>query len=220
MKSVSEELGSEGLESFARAFLDRYQQAGFGRLPKREIDVLVLHLLERYAPRYADESDTALARQLGTTPSRVKGWRTDARYLYWSDDDQLELVRRTVFGAIANDAYTTEADTVIVEVYDAFVKQQVVDILRKAHQLHDTSFNSSLLKLSRNAFWSLVAATLPQSQVDLLLADTRFRGATDRQTLTDKIREMTTGTAKDLTNVTGQTALKRVAGLVVGGALL
>ena len=220
MASDNYGLDEAGLAAFARDFLTHYRRAGFGRLPKREVDVLVVHLLERYADGVSSRSDTELACEFGTTPSRVRGWRTDARYLYWTNDEQLARVRESVFGAIANDAYRTETDSVIVEVYDPFVKQQVIDILRRHHQLHDTSFNSSLLKLSRDAFWLLVSVTLSDEQVEALLKDEAFREAIDRQSLVDKLRNMTTRKANDLAASGGKEAVKQAAKLAIGAAML
>ena len=34
--------------AFGEEFFEHYRQGGFGRLPKREIDILVFHLLQHF----------------------------------------------------------------------------------------------------------------------------------------------------------------------------
>ena len=153
-----------------REFFETYRRPGFGRMPKREVDVLVFHLLERHGRLY-DRSDTELAQALGSTPRRLRGLRTDARYLYWQDDQRAERVRTVLFGTIAQGAYETRGDRIAVQVSEPFVRDVVVDVLKANFQLHDTSFNRDLLLVDRVGFGLLVEAFLTDAQREVLALD-------------------------------------------------
>src|SRR5690606_11702660 len=58
-------------EEFSREFLDKYLSRGFGNMPKREIDVLIFHLLIK-SEALSTKSIHLKAMELRTTPAKVK----------------------------------------------------------------------------------------------------------------------------------------------------
>ena len=164
------ELNDEQWARFGHEFFEMYRRPGFARMPKREIDILVFHLLEQHAG-LAGRSETALAQELGSTPARIRGLRTDARYLYWDDSHRNREVRRVVFGAIANEEFREAGDRIEVQITDPFSQQVVRDILERNHQLHDTSFNRALLRIDRRGLAVLMVELLSEEQQEILSRD-------------------------------------------------
>ena len=66
-------------EKFCREFVAADLRPGLGRMPKRDIAILALHLLDRYSS--VPSNNWEAARTLGSTPLRIKGLRADARFL-------------------------------------------------------------------------------------------------------------------------------------------
>ena len=63
----------DGAEAFASEFIEQYTQIGFGALSKREIDLLVLRLLQKHLDDYQNKTDFDLAIQLRTTKRKIRG---------------------------------------------------------------------------------------------------------------------------------------------------
>ena len=64
-------------EAFCRDFISAFLRPGRGRMPKRDIDVLELHLLDAHSD--VSKVDRETARSLGSTPARIRRLRADAR---------------------------------------------------------------------------------------------------------------------------------------------
>ena len=157
-------------QAFGQSFFEHYARSGYGRLPKRDIDVLVMHLLMQHGA-LDGSSDWDLARELRTTPTKVRNLRADARYLYWSQSERDQHVRRCFFAAIANEAYVLKNEQIILSVPDAFGRQALMAILREGHHVVDTSFNGELLRLGPRGFAMLFDALLTEEQRAVLAAD-------------------------------------------------
>jgi hypothetical protein len=203
--------------AFAREFLRTYARAGFGRMPKREVDVLVFHLLEQATDELGQASETVAARLLGTTPSRVRGWRTDARFLYWERAQQDALVRRALFVQLANEGFALdERGMVTLELADPFVRELVVDALRRSHVLHDTSFNAALLRLDAAAFVALAQDLLAAEHLEVLAKDRRFRATAGTKALPERFGEVARAAVTAVAGEVRGEALAQVTRYVVG----
>lgn len=67
--------------AFVKAFLERYLGNGFGTMQKREIDVLVFHLISDIS-QIKGQSNYEIANFLKVSESRVKSLRLDAGLRY------------------------------------------------------------------------------------------------------------------------------------------
>lgn len=183
-------------ERFGRDFLNHYVRGGFGRLPKRDIDVLVVYLLLEHGT-LDQHSDWELARLLGTTPTRIRNLRSDARFLYWNDAQRDAHVRRTFFQALANEGFTVSGTIVTLQLPDPFVRQALVATLMDAHQVVDTSFNGALLKMGPAGFGVLFEALLDPEQYAVLRADPKVQEALARQPLTALVQKAVVASTAD-----------------------
>jgi len=180
------QMGDDQWARFGKSFYEAYRRGGFARMTKREIDILVFHLIEENAS-LSESSETELAQQLGSTPSRIRGLRNDARFLYWDDTRRTNEVRRVVFGAIANELFQDLGDHIGIQVSDPFVRQIVVDVLERNHTMHDTSFNRAILKIDRKGFAVLMYALLSEEQKEVLDKDRTMKKLLKKQNLHELI---------------------------------
>ena len=135
--------------------------------------------------------------RLGTTPTRIRNLRADARFLYWSDLQREAHVRRTFFAAVANEGFTVKGTVVTLQLPDPFVRQALVAALMDAHQVVDTSFNGSLLKMGPAGFGVLFDALLDAEQHDVLHADPKVQEALKREPLTTLVQKAVVQSTSD-----------------------
>src|SRR6056297_2407588 len=76
---VSKELNST---DFSKEFLTIFVRNGFGSLPKREIELILLELLMQHAPKSVGENPAvySLARNLRLAPKRLQGLLDEIAY--------------------------------------------------------------------------------------------------------------------------------------------
>jgi hypothetical protein len=204
--------------AFGQRFYETYRRGGFARMPKREVDILVFHLLEQHGD-LGGVSPTALAQRLGSTPSRIRSLRQDARYLYWGDAERAAEVRRVVFEAIANEVFRDYGDHIGIQVTDPFVCQVVEDLLASSHVLHDTSFNRSILKVDREGLAVIVTALLSDEQRAVLAADPATKAILGDQELGDKLASALKEQGETLGEAVRGEAFKKLAGTLVSSSI-
>lgn len=151
---------------FAREFLSRYNSVGFGTLSKREVDLLMIDLLEQHLPGFSDLPDFDAARRLKSTKRRVRGLRDEVAYRRSQSDAELsaglreELSRAEIVPA--NDWQ------VKVQIEDAVLRNFAEGIIRSDYGLVDTSFNSTILSLTPEKFLFLAFKVLPDDELSEL----------------------------------------------------
>jgi len=72
--------------SFENNFLKEYMSRGFATLSKREIDVLMMHILMKYSD-ISDESNFELSLKLKLSESKIKNLKYEARLKYDNNDE-------------------------------------------------------------------------------------------------------------------------------------
>jgi hypothetical protein len=97
------------MSEFTKLFLEKYLAAGMGAMTKRDIDALVMHLLDEYGGADISELKTLSNQQvsvkLRTPVSRVKALRYEATLKYKEHTNQyaqwkfLEVLARAQFDA-------------------------------------------------------------------------------------------------------------------------
>jgi len=89
----------EDPEAFYTEFVTAYLRAGLARMPKRDLDILVLRLLDRYTD-LGELGPWEIARRHGSTPTRVKNLRTEGQYLYPERGDPYASVKRALYRSL------------------------------------------------------------------------------------------------------------------------
>ena len=95
---------------FGRQFLERFLERGLGTLGKREIDTLVLHLLEEHAGLEL-KSNHELSIALRLTEARIRGLRYEAKLKYPSDERK--FIERRLLYVLAIAQYEVDAQRIV-----------------------------------------------------------------------------------------------------------
>lgn len=149
--------------SFANELIERYIAVGFGALSKREVDLLIIDLLETHLSGFSKMSDFDAARRLRTTKRKIRGLRDDVSYRTLQSDEQLASALRREL----NNAEIIPADDwmVKVQIEDAVLRNFAEGVVRADYGLVDTSFNSTILKFSPEKFLFLAFKVLPEDEL-------------------------------------------------------
>lgn len=130
-------------KEFVEQFLTEYLKEGFGSLPKREIDILVMNLLLNLG-ELAGESNQDLSVRLRATEAKIKNLRYEARLKYPPDQD---YVKREFFYILSKSKYAIETGKIIFAIEDEYIRHAIQGQLKAKGMFADTSFNTELIKM-------------------------------------------------------------------------
>lgn len=203
-------------ERFGRTFLQRYAAGGFGRMPKRDVDILVVYLLMEMGT-LDTFGDWQLAQWLQISPQRIQNLRTDARYVHWDADKRQQWVRTRFFELIANEAFVVKAGRITLQVPDPFVRAALRAELEAAYQVVDTSFNGRLLEMGSQGFAALLTRLLSEQERKALETDPATRKALGDRTLEDRLQEAVVETREGVGDTLKGEVVSAIAKAVLGG---
>ena len=139
------------------AFYTEYLSRGFGNMPKRDIDVLIFHLLEKKGD-FIGKSNFQIARILRTTPTKIKSLKYESVLRFdntnMSNDDFL----KERFTSYLKNSPPLEFD-------DKYLKLQIEDpvlldnlkaICKENGIMTDGSFNGEILKVDESSFINIL----------------------------------------------------------------
>jgi uncharacterized small protein (DUF1192 family) len=98
------------------------------------------------------------------------------------------------------------------------VRQIVTDLLESHHQIHDTSFNRSLLKIDRKGFGVLMVELLSETQREVLASDPKTNELLGRGELSERIATNLAGGVDELGSQMKKQATKDAAAWMLGAA--
>lgn len=147
---------------FAREFLSRYTAVGFGALSKREVDLMLLQLLQDHMPGFNAKNDFDAAIALRTTKRKVRGLRDEISYREAETDERLKARLREEL----KNAEVLEGDhgKVMVQLDDAVLRGFAEKIVRTEYGMVDSSFNRAILQLSGEKFLFLAFSVLTDDE--------------------------------------------------------
>ena len=131
--------------AFTNEFLSRYTSVGFGALSKREVDIMLLQLLQDHLPDFKDKTDFDAAIMLKTTKRKIRGLRVEISFREGHNWDDLRSRLREVLKTA--EVLADDASMVMVQIDDAVLRGFAEKIVRSEFGVVDSSFNSSILKL-------------------------------------------------------------------------
>lgn len=140
---------------FTDEFLNQYINKGFGTISKKEIDLLVFHLLSELAD--LDKiSNYNVALKLKLTPTKIKNLRFERRLKYCQLTE--EQIKDTFIESLKKSALKVNKSSkcIILSIEDTFIREAIKAKLKELYQLSDSSFNSELITLDFDAFASLM----------------------------------------------------------------
>lgn len=131
-------------EAFAKDFIQEYLSRGLGALGKRDIDILVMHLLETYGnTRMKGNQD--LSVDLQTDISTIKLLRYKAKLRYPPKDTA--FVARDFLYVLALAQFEADKGRLVFIIEDSYIRNVIQGRLKTQGALFDSSFNSEIFKV-------------------------------------------------------------------------
>ncbi|WP_299084008.1 hypothetical protein [uncultured Ruegeria sp.] len=159
--------------SFAREFLNKYTAVGFGALSKREVDLLLIQLLQKHLPGFQDKADFDAALVLRTTKRKIRGLRDEVSFREANNEDFLKSNLRNELKRA--EVLPSDHGLVKVQLDDAVLRGYAEKIVRTEFGIVDSSFNSAILQLSGEKYLLLCLTVLtPEERVQAQQAIQEF----------------------------------------------
>lgn len=139
---------------FCEAFLKNFLAAGFGRMQKRDIDVLVMYLLvadDRY--RFPEDFFKA-ARELGLTEAKVRNLYQEVQLRYHQLPE--EEAKRAFVELIRKGAFELKGDRLLFIVRDPMLSQWFQEWVARVDGFTDSSFNLNLISIKKDVLLKLI----------------------------------------------------------------
>lgn len=131
-------------DAFAKDFIEEYLSRGLGALGKRDIDILVMHLLETYGnTRMKGNQD--LSVDLQTDVSTIKLLRYKAKLRYPPKDTA--FVARDFLYVLAMAQFEADKGRLVFIIEDSYIRNVIQGRLKTQGALFDSSFNSEIFKV-------------------------------------------------------------------------
>lgn len=136
---------------FINKFLSEYLSRGFGSMSKRDIDVLLMHLLMEHTD-LSNENNFNLSIKLKLTESKVKNLKYEANLKYTESlekdikEEFLSLLSKAKLQVIGKETWIS----IVVE--DTFLRHAIKAKVKENGSFTDSSFNSEIVKISVDDF--------------------------------------------------------------------
>lgn len=129
-------------------FTSEYFSRGFSNMPKRDLDVLVFHLLEKYGA-FHEMSNYDIARTLRTTPSKVKSAKYDSvlRFNY-SDFKKGDYLKSSLEEYFKNPILHFDQKYLYMQIENPVLMDALKGRLKEGGLFFDGSFNSEVIKMT------------------------------------------------------------------------
>lgn len=162
---------------FKSKFLKHYLASGMGSFSKRDIDVLLMHLLDEEGDSEDSQPLKGMTNQqvslkLRTPISKIKSLRYEAALKYGGNSSNLaNYAKWEMIKILVNAKFEIERDPqrVCFVIEDALTKNWVQDVLKGHGLIFDNSFNSEIIKVSLNDFCTVLRAIYGDIDVEGLV---------------------------------------------------
>lgn len=153
-------LSHEEAAAFGKEFVAKYMAGGFGAMSKREIDLLVFHLLSQTAP-LREKERYEMANTLRIAEKRIDSLRRDSamRHAPFNHAATLAQVARALF--VTGAARPSLVDGKLeFPLEDAIQRRELNYAVRKVGYAIDTSFNSDVVRVEPHALVAALAGAI------------------------------------------------------------
>jgi len=138
-------------------FFKEYLSRGFGNMAKREIDVMIFHLMEKRG-EFNGKSNFQIARILRTTPTKIKSLKYES-VLRFSEDDILgmDFLKNRLSKYFSNNPPIEFDDSYLkLQIEDPVLMDSLKALCKEEGVLTDGSFNGEILKVDQDSFSNLL----------------------------------------------------------------
>ena len=213
----------EGVNStaFLNEFFEVMTRNGYGSLPKRQIELLILQLFLKHTPTWKDArpSDFELARRFKTSAQHIRRLSND---LNFRDDSKDEAwCRERLKEQLEKAEVKKDHSWVQVQIDDGLVREYAVAQVRAAFGIVDTSFNTAIIRLTPAKFAGLAFSLLDDAEMTKLLGTLEaeeLKDAQDERNPKGPIRLFLDAFAKKAGETAGEMTVELGFAALTGGA--
>lgn len=160
------------LMDFKTKFLQHYLAAGIGSFSKRDIDVLVMYLLDEEGSHvdckpFKGMSNQQTSMKLRTPVSKIKSLRYEAALKY--GEDLAKHAKWEMLKILAKAKFEIEQGKVFFVVEDTLTKNWIQDVLKESGLIFDNSFNSEIVKVSISDFCDVLREIYDGINLDAMI---------------------------------------------------
>ena len=149
--------------NFGKSVAEELQRRGLGSPSKRELEALLLHLLERHSA-LGELSNHDAGLLLRAQAQRIKTLRHEATLRFEEDVERVAGDR--LAAAIKNGRYDSGSDMVILVIEDAFGREAVLASLKQHGGYGDwKGGNSEIIQAKSELVTTILQASLPEDEV-------------------------------------------------------
>lgn len=206
------------MEKFKKKFLASYLTGGMGSLSKRDIDALVMHLLDEHGlddgVPLKNRSNQQVSVKLRVPATRIKALRYEATLKYVNDNESVAQWR--FLEVLAKAQFDAEKDKIVFIIEDAFTKNWLQGVLKKDGLVFDNSFNTEVVKVNSDGLFEVLKVLYDNKSVTTLkkrVEDAKARK--ESLTFAEIKKEFLKGAAGALGNAITSSATKGLLALVV-----
>ena len=151
------------LSQFAKDFAQIYFGRGFGSMNKNDLEVLIFYLLKKHGD-IKEKSNFQLARELHLSEAKVKRLAYEAELSY-GNEDKAELQSRFL-ELLGKAKIQKDNGTLRFVVEDKYLRSTVYEDLKQMGYFLDTSFNSEIVSIQKEALIALLDSYYSDKQKD------------------------------------------------------
>jgi len=189
------------MDTFKSQFLNTYLANGFGSLSKRDIDILVIHLLDEYG--MADGKPLkALSNQSASVLLRIpnpkiKALRYEATLKYTPNNQDLAKLR--LLEVIAKSQLDFDKKRIGLVVEDSFTRNWLQGHLKDQGFVFDGTFNSEIVRADAEQLCNVLLSIYDKRAVDAFKEKIKqIRQSESKLTFSDAKKEFLKGAASAL----------------------
>lgn len=151
MKSVTDPA------AFTEELVGKLKANGFGTVPKRDLEIFVLHLLFKYGYYSMSENTFEIAKDLRITDQKLRNYIKDMQMRY---DQYSEEEAKVRFSRLFSENFveTRKDGKLVFQVSDALLKQYLTSWTKQVKGFSDTSFNTDLVVVSKEVLADVVSS--------------------------------------------------------------
>ncbi|GAB4174092.1 MAG: hypothetical protein Tsb0017_11600 [Geothermobacteraceae bacterium] len=160
IRKLITDAGDEKAKDALAYFLEQYTSPAFGALPKNEVELIVLNVLERLGGIGEEPEVYELVSKLRITRSRARNLIYDRELRKSTESDLDEKVK----GLLKKPLIQKNGDLYTIEVENPLVSDHLRAKVQKLGYVSDGSFSPSIVKLGLDAISALIESYLSDEE--------------------------------------------------------
>jgi len=168
MMDFQNELTDSEKITFTEEFLSRFLAYGFGTLPKREIEILIFHILYHKTELFKGQSNYEIANVLKISESKIKSFKAESslKYEQMSHQEALREIAKLFFESEKSKT-DLDGDMIQFALEDPVLKREFEHAVKELGYFMDYSFNREIVKVKARVFLEIFIKNFDQKEEKL-----------------------------------------------------